>query len=238
VENFGEKSDGVESESLEVRYNGGEYTSKEFKDYLASKGIKYQLSISGRPEQNEVAERMNLTLTERAHSIRLQADMSEEFWAEAVNHASYLVNMSPSTAIDLQIPEEIWRGVSVDYSTLRIFGCPACSFVDGPKRNKLEFKSKKCIFIGFTKGVEGFRLWDPEKKSAFTSRDVVFDEDSMLREKPETKDKAQGGASNSSATDTEEKGVKFSDSPKGPEGSEEDSSDSDGDKQEANSRAT
>jgi len=27
--------------------NGGEYTSKEFKDYLASKGIKHYLSITG-----------------------------------------------------------------------------------------------------------------------------------------------------------------------------------------------
>ena len=60
--------------------NGGEYISKEFKDYLASKGIKYQLSILGRPEQNRVAERMNQTLTKRACSIRLQADMSDGFW--------------------------------------------------------------------------------------------------------------------------------------------------------------
>ena len=45
---------------------------------------------------------MNQTLKERARSIRLQADMSEGFWAKAVNHASYLVNMSPSTSIDLQ----------------------------------------------------------------------------------------------------------------------------------------
>ena len=27
--------------------NGGEYTSKEFKDYLVSKGIEHQLSILG-----------------------------------------------------------------------------------------------------------------------------------------------------------------------------------------------
>ena len=39
--------------------NGGEYISKEFKDYLVSKGIKHQLSISGRSEQNRVAEPMN-----------------------------------------------------------------------------------------------------------------------------------------------------------------------------------
>jgi len=56
--------------------------------------------------------------------------MSEEFWVEAVNHASYLVNRSPSTAVDLQIPEEIWRGEFVNHSTLRIFGCSAYNLVD------------------------------------------------------------------------------------------------------------
>ena len=100
--------------------------------------------------------------------------------------------------------------------------------VDSQKRNKLESKSKKCIFIGFTKGVKGLRLWDPEKRSAFISRDVVFDENSMLREKSEMEDKLQGGALDSSA-DTQEKGVEFSDSPKRPEGSEEEFLDSDGD---------
>jgi len=77
---------------------------------LTGKGIEHQLSISGQSEQNGVAERMNRTLTEYAQSIRLQADMSEGFWAEAVNHASYLVNKSPSTVVNLQILEEIWRG--------------------------------------------------------------------------------------------------------------------------------
>jgi len=89
----------------------------------------------------------------------------------------------------------------VDYSTLRIFGCPAYSLVDSQKINKLESKYKKCIFIGFTKGVKGFRLWDLKTKSPFTSRDVVFDEESMLQEKSKTEDKTQGGASDSS-TDT------------------------------------
>jgi len=63
----------------------------------------------------------------------------------------------------------------MDYSTLWIFGCPAYSLVDSQKRNKLESKSKKCIFPGFTKEVMGFRLWNPEKRSTFTSRDMIFD---------------------------------------------------------------
>jgi len=61
--------------------------------------------------------------------------------------------------------------------------------------------------------------------SAFTNRDVVFDE------KSETEDKAQSGASDSSA-DTQEKEFKFSKSPKRPVGSEE-YSDLDGDEQKA-----
>jgi len=65
---------------------------------------------------------MNQTLTECNHSMRLRADMSEGFRIETVSHATYLVNKSSSTTIGLQIPEEIWRGESVDYSILRIFG--------------------------------------------------------------------------------------------------------------------
>ena len=61
---------------------------------------------------------------------------------------------------------------------------------------------------------------------------MIFDEKSMLQEKSETEDKAQGGASDSS-TNTQEKKVEFSDSPKRPEGSEENASYSDEDEHEA-----
>ena len=43
---------------------------------------------------------------------------------------------------------------------------------------------------------------------------MVFDEDSMLREKLEMEDKAKGGASDSSTADTQKKKVEFSESPK------------------------
>jgi len=52
----------------------------------------------------------------------------------------------------------------------------------------------------------------------------------MLQEKLETEDKAQDGVSDSLA-DTQEKKIELSESPKRPEGSEEDSSDSDEDDQ-------
>jgi len=59
--------------------NGGKYTSSKFNQYLASEGIENQLTIPGQSKQNGVVKRMNWTLTERAPSMRLQADMSEDF---------------------------------------------------------------------------------------------------------------------------------------------------------------
>jgi len=69
----------------------------------------------------------------------------------------------------------------VDYLILWIFDCSVYCSVNSQKKNKLESKSKKCIFIGFTKGVKDFRLWDLESRSIFTSRDMVFDDNVAKR---------------------------------------------------------
>ena len=67
--------------------------------------------------------------------------------------------------------------------------------------------------------------------SAFVSRDI-FDEDSILQAKSKTEDKAQNGASDSS-TVSQRKEFEFSDDPNKPLRSNEDSLDSDKDRQEA-----
>ncbi|KAK3020186.1 hypothetical protein RJ639_047130 [Escallonia herrerae] len=61
----------------------------------------------------------------------------------------------------------------------QIFGCPAYAHVND---GKLEPRVKKCIFLGYANGVKGYRLWCPDSKSSrfLISRDVTFDESSML----------------------------------------------------------
>ena len=98
------------------------------------------------------------------------------FLAETVNKASFIINRSPSSAIDLKIPEEVWSGRPVDYLSLKIFGCPTYVHVQSGERSKLDSKSRKCIFLGFEKGVKVYRLWDPISKKMVTSKDVIFDE--------------------------------------------------------------
>ncbi|GJU08655.1 gag-pol polyprotein [Tanacetum coccineum] len=47
-------------------------------------GIKRQFTIAYTPQQNEVAERMNITLLERARAMLATASLEKSFWAEAV----------------------------------------------------------------------------------------------------------------------------------------------------------
>ena len=107
------------------------------------------------------------------------AGLDKKFWAEAVSYASHLVNRLPSAAIGGKTPMEMWFGKHAqDYDSLRIFGCPAYYHV---KDGKLDPRARKAIFMGFKDGVKGFKLCNLEDKKFVCSRDVTFDEASMIK---------------------------------------------------------
>ncbi len=175
--------------------NGTEYKEKKFMQFCEQQGIKRHFTVRKTPQQNGVAERMNRTIAERARCLRLNAGLTKNFWADAVSMACFLINRSPRVTLEGKVAEEVWTGNEVDYSSLRVFGCPAYMHVSSDERSKLDPKSRQCIFLGYEKGVKGYKLWDPKANKVVISRDVVFDEKSMLKstqsleeQKPESKD--------------------------------------------------
>jgi transposase InsO family protein len=162
--------------------NGLEFCSKEFDQFCKNEGIARHHTIRHTPQQNGVAERMNRTLLERTRCLLSNAGLGKEFWAEAINTVCHLVNRTPSTAIDSKTPYEVWSGKPTDYTGLRVFGCPAYYHVS---EGKLEPRSKKGLFMGYGAGVKGYRIWSPAERRVIFSRDVIFDENSMLTSTPQ-----------------------------------------------------
>jgi hypothetical protein len=78
--------------------------------------------------------------------------LNMRFWAEAASTACYLINRSPSIAIDKKTPIEVWSSYLADYSQLRVFGWTAYAHVDN---GKLELGAVKCVFLGYKSGVKG-----------------------------------------------------------------------------------
>ena len=85
--------------------NGGEYCSHEFEDYCFTNGIHRQKTIPRTPQENGVVEHMNMTIMERARSMRLHVGLPLHMCVEAVNTVVYLINRGPSTLLGCG-----WRG--------------------------------------------------------------------------------------------------------------------------------
>ena len=163
--------------------NAGEYKSDPFMKYCQNEGIIRHFTVPSTPQQNGVAERMNRTLVEKVRCMLSQSGLSKAFWAEALMYASHIVNRLPASAFDGKTPKEVWSGQPVsDYDRLHIFGCPAYFHVT---ESKLDPRAKKAVFVGFSEGVKGFRLWNSESKKIILSRDVTFDESAMLKQIPQ-----------------------------------------------------
>lgn len=160
--------------------NGGEYISREFRDYCSDHGIRHEKTVPGTPQHNGVAERMNRTIVERVRSMLKMANLSKSFWGEAVGTAVYLINRLPSVPLNFDVPEEVWTGRNVTYSHLRVFGCKAFMHIPKEQRLKLDYKSVPCTFVGYGDEEFGYRLWDPVKKKLVRSRDVVFHENEIV----------------------------------------------------------
>ena len=117
---------------------------------------------------------MNRTLMEKARSMLSGTGLGQEFWAEALETACYLINISPSLVLEDKTPHELWIGKKPSLSHIRVFGSDAYVHVPKQKRTKLANKSERCIFIGYKDGLKGYNIWNPETRKVVYSRDVVF----------------------------------------------------------------
>jgi hypothetical protein len=88
---------------------------------------------------------MNRTLMDKEISMLSGAEIAQEFWAETVGTAKYLVNMSPSLALVDMNPHEVWSGKKPSLSHLKVFGYDALVHV--PKEEKRVGKEGSQVYF-------------------------------------------------------------------------------------------
>eukprot|EP00253_Pinus_taeda_P036044 PITA_36044 len=156
---------------------GGEYISKEFLRFCREKWIHKQFTARYTPQQNGVAERKNRTIMDMARSMLKAKHLPNDYWAEAVNCAAYILNRCPIKAVMNKVPEEAWSGRKQGVTHMKVFGCVAYAHIPDRLRRKLDSKGEKRIFIGYSEESKAYRLYIPSTKKFFVSRDVQFIEE-------------------------------------------------------------
>lgn len=121
---------------------GGEYTSKVFTKFLASKGIVHHISCPYTPQQNGVGERKNRHIIETALALLTTTSLPLQFWYYAITHATFLINGMPSRTMHMQSPYFKFYGTLPDLLSLKIFGSAIYPLLRPYNAHKLEPRSQ------------------------------------------------------------------------------------------------
>ncbi|KAG8503839.1 hypothetical protein CXB51_001965 [Gossypium anomalum] len=94
--------------------NGLEFYSDEFNRLCKSEGIVRHLTVRHTPQQNGVVEQMNRTIMEKVQCMLSNANLPKLFWAEAASTACFLINQSPSVAIEKKTLQEVEHQINTE----------------------------------------------------------------------------------------------------------------------------
>ena len=107
--------------------------------------------------------------------MKQAAKLPDEFWAEAINTATYLKNRSPSSVLPRgKTPYEMWWGQKPSIAHVRIFGCLSYAFIPSKFRRKLDPKAEKCLLLGYSTKSKRYRLLSFKRKNLIIRRHVTF----------------------------------------------------------------
>ncbi|MBW0543096.1 hypothetical protein O181_082811 [Austropuccinia psidii MF-1] len=80
-----------------VSDNGTELKNLDLLLFFQKEGISHLVTSSYTPQQNPIAERGNRTTVNKARCLLKDSGLPLSYWAEEVNTAVYLENLTPNT---------------------------------------------------------------------------------------------------------------------------------------------
>ena len=122
--------------------------------------ILHQTSCVDTPSQNKVAERKNRHLLETARALLFQMNVPKHFWVDAVSTACFFINRRLSSVFNWATPyHQLFPNNPLFPIEPKVFG-GTCFVRDVcPQVLKLDPKSLKCIFLGYSRVQKGYRCY-------------------------------------------------------------------------------
>jgi histone deacetylase 1/2 len=153
---------------------GGEY--RNLSTFFQKLGISHHVSCPHTHQQNGAAERKHRHIVETGLTLLAHASVPFRFWSDAFVTACFLINRLPTRLLHMKTPLEILLHETPDYSFFKVFGCACWPHLRPYNHHKLEYRSKQCVFLGYSPLHKGYKCLHIPSNRVYISRDVVFDE--------------------------------------------------------------
>jgi len=154
--------------------NGGEYVGEPLQKVLRQHGVRHVPSEPYTPQHNGVAERFNQSIGSMIRAMLIDSGLSRPYWGEAAMTANYVLNRTATVANEGRSPFELLTGEKPKLSHVQIFGSPAFVYVHAEKRNKLDNRGVKVIYLGPCEHSSASRFIIPGRRNIIITRSAEF----------------------------------------------------------------
>ena len=157
--------------------NGGEFIA--LRSFLSETGISHRTTLPHTPEHNGLSERRHRHIVETGLFLLHKANLSNTFWSYAFSIAVYLTNRMPTPVLSLNSPYSLLFKAQPNYLKLKIFGCLCFPWLRPYQNHKLQNRSTKCVFLGYSLTQSAYLCYDTISSRLYVSRHVRFVEDTF-----------------------------------------------------------
>lgn len=152
--------------------NSDEYIA--LTDFLSTNGISHLTTPPNTPEHNDFSERWHLHIVKTGLALLSHVSLPHNYWPYTFASAFYLINRMPTPTLNLSSPYEMIFSTSPNYSKLKIFGCLCYPWLRSYTTNKLQSRSKPCVFLSYSLTQRAYYFLDTSTSKIYTSRHVYF----------------------------------------------------------------
>ncbi|KAL4278665.1 hypothetical protein GQ457_03G003390 [Hibiscus cannabinus] len=153
---------------------GGEFAVLE--PTLVELGIQVRVTCPRTSAQNGGIERKHRHIIETTLTLLAHASVPFHYWSFAALSAVYLINRMPLDSLGGISPHQKLYGKAPRDDFLKVFGCQCFPCLRSFNRNKFAYRSKACVFLGYSPKHHGYLCLDDTGR-VFVSRHVQFNED-------------------------------------------------------------
>ena len=116
----------------------------------------------------------NIGISSKGPCLSCDTHPSHKFWDEAVCTTVYLINSLPTPLLQNRSPYNLVYSQEPSYSLLRNFGCTCYPCLRPYATSKLDSRSEKCVFLGYSAFHLGYRCLSLTSGKLYISQDVIF----------------------------------------------------------------
>jgi hypothetical protein len=153
---------------------GGEY--QKLNSFFQRIDISHHVSSPHAHQQNGSAERKHRHIVEVGLTLLAKESMPLKFWDGAFRATVHHIKHTPSKVLQFDTPLERLFNIKPNYPSLRVFGNACWPNLRPFNNHKLQFRSKWCVFLGFSHQHKGFKCFETSTRRVYILWDVIFDE--------------------------------------------------------------